>query len=174
METMIFDGDDRIAQVGRDAAQGNVAAVFFEREPRLAIGAVKHRLADAARELVDGESVPDDDRRRDEGGDGQYDRGPDGRKLLQRARMPEGHFCIRNLVARQIGRLKSRPRNLRVFQSSNLPIHLAVTAAVRLSGRSSRPMSEPCVRMTARSMTCCSSRTLPGHEKFTSARSASA
>ena len=66
MESMVFDRDDGVAQVGGDAVQRYVAPMLFEREPRLPISSVEHRLADAARELVDREPVADDDAGGDE------------------------------------------------------------------------------------------------------------
>ena len=66
MKSVVFDGDDGVAQVGGDAVQRHVAPMLFKREPRLPIGPVEHRLADAARELVDREPVANDDDRGDE------------------------------------------------------------------------------------------------------------
>ena len=87
MKSMILDGDDRVAQVGGDAVQRHVAPMFFEREPRLAVGAVEHRLADAARELVDREPVANDDAGGDERRHRTRDRDREDREVFQRARV---------------------------------------------------------------------------------------
>src|SRR4051812_37230380 len=62
---MVFDRDDRMLQVGRDAVQRNVEAMLLEREPGLAVCTVEVGLADASRELVDRNRVSSDPDRRD-------------------------------------------------------------------------------------------------------------
>src|SRR5688572_1647062 len=160
VEPVVFDGDDGVAQVRGDPREWNVAPMLLEREPRLAVGAVEHRLADAARESVHREPVANHDSGGDERDDGCDSRNRENDVAPQRTRATERQRHTPIVDQRE-------PRSLRAQD-------FAVVAAVTLSGRSSRPISEPCVRMTARSITCCSSRTFPGHEKLTRARSASA
>ena len=101
---MVFDGDDGVAQVGGDAGERHVAPMLFEREPRLSVGAVEHRLADAARKLVDREPVANDDaagderRRRVATIDDREDR-----EVFQRARVAKRmeHFYIVRLEDRR-------------------------------------------------------------------------
>ena len=76
VEAAIFDGDDRVLQVGRDRVERDVVALFIEPEPRLAVAAVEHGVADAARQPMDGDGMaghpPDRDGARHDGrGDGR-------------------------------------------------------------------------------------------------------
>ncbi len=52
VEAVIFDGDNRVAEIGGNAVQRNIAAMLLERKPRSAVRPVEHRLTDAARQLV--------------------------------------------------------------------------------------------------------------------------
>ena len=58
VKPMIFNGDDRVLQVGRDFRQRDVMPLLVEPEPRLTVGAVKDGIADAASQPVDLEGVP--------------------------------------------------------------------------------------------------------------------
>ena len=82
IEPPILDRDDRVLKVGRDVGQQHIVALLVEAEPLPAVGAVEHRVADAAREPVDDDGVarqphgrqrPEDDQRAE-----QYGRGPLG------------------------------------------------------------------------------------------------
>ena len=82
VEPPILDRDDRVLKVGRDVGQQHIVALLVEAEPLPAVGAVEHRVADAAREPVDDDGVarqphgrqrPEDDQRAE-----QYGRGPLG------------------------------------------------------------------------------------------------
>ena len=53
VEAAILDGDDGVLQVGGDLVERDVVPLLVEPEPRLAVGAVEHRVADAARQPVD-------------------------------------------------------------------------------------------------------------------------
>ena len=57
VEAAILDRDDRVLQVGRDLVERDVVPLLVEPEPRLAVGAVEHRVADAARQAVHGDRV---------------------------------------------------------------------------------------------------------------------
>ena len=57
VEAAILDGDDRVLQVGRDRVERDVVALLIEPEPRLAVAAVEHRVADAARQPMDGDRM---------------------------------------------------------------------------------------------------------------------
>ena len=132
VESMIFDRDDGVAQVGGDAGEGHVAPMLFERKPRLPVGAVKHRLADAAPELVDREAVANDD----DPGDGchrnAHDRDGDDRVVFQRARMAQrqSHIAIVNWKIGSIGGLEEcwqiSINNLPIQQSANLPMYVFI------------------------------------------------
>src|SRR5476651_1979066 len=53
IEAAILDGDHRVLQVGRDLVERYVVALLVEPEPRLAVRAVEHGVADAARQAMD-------------------------------------------------------------------------------------------------------------------------
>ena len=57
IEAAILDRDDGVLQVGRDLVERDVVPLLVEAEPRLAVGAVEHRVADAARQPMDGDRV---------------------------------------------------------------------------------------------------------------------
>src|SRR5437762_620156 len=57
VEAAIFDGDDGVLEFGRDVVERDVVPLFVEPEPRLAVRAVEHRVADAARQSVDGHRI---------------------------------------------------------------------------------------------------------------------
>ncbi len=52
VEAAILDRDDRVLQIDRDFVERDVMALLVEPEPGLAIGAVEHGVADAARQAV--------------------------------------------------------------------------------------------------------------------------
>jgi hypothetical protein len=64
--------------------------MLFEREPRLVVGPVKHRLADAARELIDREPVANDDARGDDRNDYGDNRDREEREVFQCAWVTKG------------------------------------------------------------------------------------
>jgi len=70
VEPPILDRDDGMLQIRGDVVERHVVALLVEAEPRLAVCAVEHRVADAAREPVHGHRVP----RQPHGGDaGRHD-----------------------------------------------------------------------------------------------------
>ena len=66
VEAAILDRDDRVLQIGGDLVERDVVPLFVEPEPRLAVGAVEHGVADAARQAVHGDGVA----RQPDAGDG--------------------------------------------------------------------------------------------------------
>ena len=68
IETPILDGDDGVLQIERDVVERHVVPLLVEAEPRLAVGAVEDRVADAACQPVDGDGVARQPHRRDAGG----------------------------------------------------------------------------------------------------------
>ena len=71
-EPVILDGDERVLQVRRDRRDRHVVPLLVETKPAAAIGGVKPRVADAARQLIDritlrGEPAEGDRRHHDEG-----------------------------------------------------------------------------------------------------------
>ena len=64
VEAAVLDRDDRVLQVGRDLGERHVVPLFVEPEPRLAVRAVEHRVADAARQAMHGHGVARQPRRR--------------------------------------------------------------------------------------------------------------
>ena len=53
VEPVVFDGNDRVLDVGGDAIERHILPLFIEAEPRAARGVVKHRVADATVQPVD-------------------------------------------------------------------------------------------------------------------------
>ena len=82
IEAAVLDGDDRVLQIGGDLVERDVVPLFVEPEPRLAVGAVEHRVADAARQPMDRDGVA----RQPDAGDG----GAADQRDQQRQRDPVG------------------------------------------------------------------------------------
>ena len=55
---MVLDRDDGVLQIGGDAGERHVAPLLVEPEPRLAVGRVEHRVADAPAQAADRDGVP--------------------------------------------------------------------------------------------------------------------
>ncbi len=68
--------------------------MLFEREPRLVVGPIEHRLADAAPKLIDCEPVANGDAHGDDRDDCRDDRDREDREIFQCAWMAErqGHI----------------------------------------------------------------------------------
>ena len=82
VEAAILDGDDGVLQVGRDLVERDVVPLLVEAEPRLAVRAVEHRVADAARQPMHRDGVA----RQPDAGDG----GAADEQGQQRQREPVG------------------------------------------------------------------------------------
>ena len=57
VEAVVLDGDDRVLEVGRNLVELDVPPLLVQRKPFAAGRVVKHRVADARIELVDGQGV---------------------------------------------------------------------------------------------------------------------
>jgi hypothetical protein len=71
VETVILDGDERMLEVFGDLGERNVAPVFVHPEPAASVGGEEPRVADAARQAVDGPALPKEPRDADDGEDHQ-------------------------------------------------------------------------------------------------------
>src|SRR5262249_4787864 len=76
VEPAILDGDDRVLKVGRDLVERNVMTLLVEPEPRLTVGAVEHRVADAARQPVHRRGVAQQPHGRDAAREGENRKKP--------------------------------------------------------------------------------------------------
>ena len=66
---MIFDGDERVLQIRRDRRNRHVVPLLIETKPAAAVGGMKPRVADAARQPIDRVALLGEPAERNRGGD---------------------------------------------------------------------------------------------------------
>ena len=72
VEPVILDGDDGVSEVGGDAFERNITALFVETEPRPPVRIVEDRVTDAAIEAVYRPGMPDGPRGGQQQGNDQH------------------------------------------------------------------------------------------------------